>query len=83
MSALNNARKSTSMRTWSLVTVAAILLTAICGTGAAAFAGLLPSSKGVAVAVTAIPLVDVQFEAALRADRRHSPSFERHALLHA
>lgn len=83
MSALMSARKSTSMRTWSIVAVATILLTVACGTGAAAFAGLLPSSKGVAVAVTAIPLIDVQFETAARADHHRSVNLQGRALLHA
>ncbi|KXU85504.1 hypothetical protein CI15_20270 [Paraburkholderia monticola] len=44
----------------SAALLAAALLIAICGTGIAAFAGLLPQSDGVATAVTATPLVEMQ-----------------------
>lgn len=44
----------------SAALLAAAILIAICGTGIAAFAGLLPQSDGVATAVTATPLVEMQ-----------------------
>jgi uncharacterized membrane protein YgaE (UPF0421/DUF939 family) len=50
-------------RASSLVAVAALSVAVLCGTGIAAFAGLLPASDNVAVAVTATPLVDVQVDA--------------------
>jgi len=60
MSILPGVAKSNSARTYALFAVAAISLAAVCGTGIAAFAGLLPASDGVAVAVTATPLIDMQ-----------------------
>jgi hypothetical protein len=65
MSALSNAAGAKSNRTRSIVAVATAALIVVCGTGIAAFAGLLPASDGVAVAVTAAPLVDVQFDASV------------------
>lgn len=44
----------------TLTALAAVLLIVCCGMGAAAFAGLLPASEGVATAVTATPLEDMQ-----------------------
>lgn len=44
----------------SAAVIAAAILIAICGTGIAAFVGLLPKSDGVATAVTATPLVEMQ-----------------------
>ncbi|MGF6292210.1 hypothetical protein OKW50_006200 [Paraburkholderia youngii] len=44
----------------SVAVLAAALLIAACGTGIAAFVGLLPKSDGVATAVTATPLVELQ-----------------------
>ncbi|MGF6979181.1 hypothetical protein QFZ94_007696 [Paraburkholderia sp. JPY465] len=44
----------------SVAALAAALLITACGTGIAAFAGLLPKSDGVATAVTATPLVELQ-----------------------
>ncbi|MBB5458007.1 hypothetical protein HDG33_001650 [Paraburkholderia sp. Cpub6] len=44
----------------SAAVLAATLLLTACGTGMAAFAGLLPKSDGVATAVTATPLVELQ-----------------------
>ncbi|RZF29772.1 hypothetical protein EVC45_11325 [Paraburkholderia sp. UYCP14C] len=44
----------------SAAVLAAALLVATCATGIAAFAGLLPKSDGVATAVTATPLLEVQ-----------------------
>lgn len=58
MSTVLSEAKATATRT-SLVAVAAITLAAVCGTGIAAFAGLLPASKAVAVAMTATPLIDM------------------------
>ena len=44
----------------SAVVLAVAILIATCGTGIAAFAGLLPKSDGVATAVTATPLEEMQ-----------------------
>jgi hypothetical protein len=44
----------------SVAVLAAGILIAACATGIAAFAGLLPKSDGVATAVTATPLVELQ-----------------------
>jgi hypothetical protein len=63
MSALPNASKSKSSRIHPLVAAAAFLVIAACGTGVAAFTGLLPASKSVASEVTAMPLVDMQIAA--------------------
>jgi hypothetical protein len=60
MSILPGVAKSNPALTYALVAVAAVFLAAVCGTGIAAFAGLLPASNGVAVAVTATPLIDMQ-----------------------
>lgn len=51
-----------SKRTYSnaIVVIGAIAFVAVCATGIAAFAGLLPGSESVAVTVTATPLVDLQ-----------------------
>jgi hypothetical protein len=57
---LSNILKSKSSRTCALVAAATVSVIAICGTGVAAFTGLLPASKGVASAVTTTPLVDLQ-----------------------
>jgi hypothetical protein len=54
MSLVSSKTKPKSARTHSLI------LTAACGAGIAAFAGLLPASKGVAVAMTATRLIDIQ-----------------------
>jgi hypothetical protein len=66
MSILNVVLRATSSnptRASSLVAVTAICLAVVCGTGIAAFAGLLPASGGVAVALTTSPLIDIQFDA--------------------
>ncbi|WP_341313544.1 hypothetical protein WN982_19525 [Paraburkholderia sp. IMGN_8] len=47
----------------SLVAVAAISVAVVCGTGIAAFVGLLPASGDVAAAVTVTPLIDMQVDA--------------------
>jgi hypothetical protein len=44
----------------SAAVLAGAILVAACATGIAAFAGLLPKSEGVAAAVTATPLVEMQ-----------------------
>lgn len=66
----SNAAKSKSARIRVLAAAAAVAVTATCATGIAAFAGLLPASKGVALAMTTTPLIDVQFAAGTKA-RRH------------
>jgi hypothetical protein len=40
--------------------VAVLVVAGACGIGVAAFAGLLPASEGVAVAMTPTPLIDIQ-----------------------
>jgi hypothetical protein len=60
VSTLPNVSKSKSSRIYPLVAAATLSVIAICGTGVAAFTGLLPASKGVASAVTTTPLVDMQ-----------------------
>jgi hypothetical protein len=52
----------------ALAVVAVIFLAGTCGTGVAAFAGLLPASKGVAVAMTATPFIDIQVRGLWYAD---------------
>ncbi|CAD6536488.1 hypothetical protein LMG28727_03352 [Paraburkholderia kirstenboschensis] len=44
----------------AIVVIGAIAFVAVCATGIAAFAGLLPESESVAVKVTATPLIDLQ-----------------------
>ncbi|MGU7784430.1 hypothetical protein [Burkholderia sp. PU8-34] len=73
MSILLGVAKSKPTR-YSLVAVAAISLAAVCGTGIAAFAGLLPASDSVADAVTATPLIDMQVDASVNAGRNHGLS---------
>ncbi|MEM5438783.1 hypothetical protein [Paraburkholderia diazotrophica] len=46
----------------SLAIVAAFSVSVMCATGIAAFAGLLPASDHVAMAVTATPFVDMQVD---------------------
>jgi uncharacterized membrane protein len=65
-----------------LAVVGVFLLMVACGTGVAAFAGLLPASKNVARVVTATPLIDVEVDAALSAQRHHAVGSSRHALPH-
>jgi hypothetical protein len=60
MSSVPSETKLKPTRTFLMGVVFAVFLTVACGTGVAAFAGLLPASEGVAVAVTATPLVDMQ-----------------------
>ncbi|WP_240702257.1 hypothetical protein [Trinickia terrae] len=66
----SNAAKSKSTRIRALLAVGAVALTAACGTGIAAFAGLLPESKGVALAMTTTPLIDVQVAAPAHVSRQ-------------
>lgn len=62
MNIVSNEAKSKSIRTRALVAVAALTLIATCGIGIAAFVGLLPASNGVAAAVTAMPLIEMQVD---------------------
>jgi hypothetical protein len=63
MSALPNSSKSKRSRIHLLVAPAIFSVIAACGTGVAAFTGLLPASKSVASEVTAMPLIDIQVAA--------------------
>lgn len=63
LSIVLRATNSSRTRASSLVAVTAVCLVVVCGTGIAAFAGLLPASGGVAVALTASPLIDMQVHA--------------------
>jgi hypothetical protein len=63
MSVLQGFVNSIPTRASSLAAVAAISVAVLCGTGIAAFAGLLPASGKVAVVVTATPLIDMQVDA--------------------
>jgi hypothetical protein len=63
MSCLQGFANSIPARASSLVAVASIAVAVICATGIAAFAGLLPASDDVAVAVTVTPLIDMQIDA--------------------
>jgi hypothetical protein len=63
MSVLRVFASFSPTRASSLVAVAAISAAVLCGTGIAAFAGLLPASENVAVAVTVTPLIDMQVDA--------------------
>jgi hypothetical protein len=53
-------------RASSLGAIAAVSVAVLCGTGIAAFAGLLPASGTVASAVTVTPLIDMQVDAYLK-----------------
>ncbi|CAB3681982.1 hypothetical protein [Paraburkholderia rhynchosiae] len=46
----------------AIVVIGVVAFVAVCATGIAALAGLLPESENVAAAVTATPLVDLQTE---------------------
>jgi hypothetical protein len=50
----------TKPRSVAIGAVTIVALVAACGTGVAAFSGLLPASDGVAAAVTTTPIIDVQ-----------------------
>jgi hypothetical protein len=60
MSVLHGFARFNPTRGSSAVAIAVIFVAVVCGTGIAAFAGLLPAS---AVAVTVTPLVDMQVDA--------------------
>jgi hypothetical protein len=62
MNVLQGFANFSPMCTSSLVAVAAISVAVLCGTGIAAFAGLLPASDNVTVAVTMTPLIDMQVD---------------------
>lgn len=64
----SDAAETKSVGTNAIVAVAAVALVAVCLTGIAAFAGLLPNSDRVAAAMTATPLVDMQVDV-----RRNDP----------
>jgi hypothetical protein len=49
-----------SAGTNAIAAIAGVVLVALCATGIAAFAGLLPESEQVASVVTATPIIDVQ-----------------------
>jgi hypothetical protein len=63
MTVLLNEREPMRARTRALLAVTGLAVMAACATGIAAFAGLLPESKNVAVAVTSTPLIDMQLDA--------------------
>jgi hypothetical protein len=71
----SNEVKSKSIRMRSLAAVVVITVTTVCALGMAAFAGLLPASKGVAVAMTTTPLIDVQTDAAANASHTQTSEF--------
>jgi hypothetical protein len=66
MNVLRGFANFSPTRASSLVAVAAISVAVLCGTGIAAFAGLLPASDNVAVAVTGTPLIDMQVDAQVK-----------------
>jgi hypothetical protein len=68
MSVLPYVFKSAGKRQ-SLIAVVAISLAALCATGIAAFAGVLPASEHVAVAMTTTPLIDMQADASAAVSR--------------
>jgi hypothetical protein len=63
MNGLRHSSNSGPNRIRALVAVAVFSVVALCGTGLAAFSGVLPGSEGVASKVTAMPLVDLQVSA--------------------
>jgi hypothetical protein len=63
MSVLHGFARFNPTRASLAVSIAVIFVAVVCGTGIAAFAGLLPASGHVAVAVTVTPLVDMQVDA--------------------
>lgn len=69
MNIASNEARSKSIRTRALVAVAAFTLIATCGIGIAAFLGVLPASNGVAAAVTATPLIEMQVDPSLKVGR--------------
>jgi hypothetical protein len=74
MSDLRHSSDPSNRRTRALVAVAAFSVVALCGTGLAAFSGLLPGSGNVASRVTAMPLVDLQVSASAVGHHRLSGS---------
>jgi hypothetical protein len=60
MNGLRHSSNPSNSRTRGLVAVAAFSVVALCGTGLAAFSGVLPGSGNVASKITAMPLVDLQ-----------------------
>lgn len=65
----SHATEAKLVRTNAIVAIAAVALIAVCVTGVAAFAGLLPGSDSVASAVTTTPIIDVQVDI-----RRNDPN---------
>lgn len=63
MCVLQSFVHSIPTRASSLAAVAAVSVAVICGTGIAAFVGLLPASDQVAASVTVTPLIDMQVDA--------------------
>ncbi|CAB3809370.1 hypothetical protein LMG27177_06787 [Paraburkholderia fynbosensis] len=58
----SDTAETKSVGTSAIIAVAAVALVALCLTGIAAFAGLLPDSDRVAIAMTATPIVDIQVD---------------------
>ncbi|WP_174772019.1 hypothetical protein [Paraburkholderia sp. SG-MS1] len=58
----SDAAGTKSVGTHAIIAVAAVALVALCLTGIAAFAGLLPDSDRVAIAMTATPIIDMQVD---------------------
>jgi hypothetical protein len=79
MNGLRHSSNPRPSRIRALLAVAVFSVVALCGTGLAAFSGVLPGSEGVACKVTAIPLVDLQV-AASKAGHHHSPRSGRKAV---
>jgi hypothetical protein len=63
-----DAANRKASRTHAIAAIAGVVVVALCATGIAAFAGLLPESERVAAAITAAPIIDVQVN-----DRRDEP----------
>ncbi|MEI5995854.1 hypothetical protein H3V53_01065 [Paraburkholderia bengalensis] len=61
MSALLHTSAAPSNRI--IIALVCLVLAVVCGTGIAAFAGLLPASEHVAATITVAPLVDIQTDA--------------------
>jgi hypothetical protein len=80
MNGLRHSSNSSLSRIRALVAVTVFSVVALCGTGLAAFSGVLPGSEGVASKVTALPLVDIQVAASAVGHYR-SPSSRRKAFV--
>jgi hypothetical protein len=80
MNGLRHSSNSSPSRIRAFVAVATFSVLVVCGTGLAAFSGLLPGSEGVACKVTAMPLVDVQVAASVVGHHR-SPGSGRKAVV--